>query len=486
MKYLCAILSVTASLFGPLMFGLSLGFSGQTIDTMQNTVTTTNGTHIQIGENSDLWIFKTSTEASLFGSLVTIGAMIGALAGGPITEKFGRKWTLIGISPLFVVMYVWMALAHTAWQLLVARVFVGVGVGVESFVVPTYIGEVSPIKLRGALGACNQLAVTIGILLAYVLGLAFPSQADSVDPNADSHTFCNWRNLCWIIIIPSALLGICMFFAPETPHWLASHGRLEAAKAALSKLRDGKEDGEEYMAESKALELTAESKSEQGGSLLDRFKSLGECKMQLFIGVMLLTLQQLSGINAIIFYQTTIFQEAGIEGKKAMALTVMAVQLVVTLISCIIMDKAGRRILLLAGAIGMCISAICMGIFFYLKDDAGINNVGWLAIVSAYCYIAAFSIGVGAIPWLIMAEIFPGNVRGLAASIATCVNWFCGFIVTMFLDSYRRAVSFSGVFWTFAGICACMIAFVVIFVPETKGKTFDQIQAYFKSKYKPH
>ncbi|EER07295.1 hexose transporter, putative [Perkinsus marinus ATCC 50983] len=487
MRYLCAVLSVAACLLGPLMFGLTLGFTGQTIDTMQNHVTTADGVLIQVGPDDHLYVFDTSTEGSLFGSLVNLGAMGGAiLLGGPFVERFGRKWTLLLCSPCFVLIYAWQALAHTSWQLLFARVLVGFVVGVESVVAPTYIGEVSPTAIRGALGACNQLSITIGILLAYVLGVAFRTDAGSTDPNATDSTFCQWRTVSWIYLIPSALLGICMFFVPESPRWLAQHSRADDAKMVLLRLRGSTsvEEDPEIMEEVKAYEIStahnAKNTSKESASWA--FSVLGQCKMQLLIGIALQVLQQFSGINSVIFYQTTIFQAARLDNKEAMALAVMAAQVAVTLIACIIMDMAGRRVLLVAGATGMCVAAILLGVFFLLYDVNDIN-VSWLAIFSAFLYIASFSIGVGAIPWLIMAEIFPNEVRGLSASIATGANWFCSWIITMFLDAYSKAITYQGVFWSFAVVCLVMVIFVLLVVPETKGKTFEEIQHYFSRKY---
>ncbi|KAF4678196.1 hypothetical protein FOL47_003258 [Perkinsus chesapeaki] len=485
MNHTCAILSVGASLFGALLFGLALGFSGPAIDTMKDTVTTTDGRHIEIGADSSLFVFRTETEASLFGSMVNIGAIVGALGGGPVNEKVGRKWSLIGASPLFLLAFLWIGLARTAWQLIVARVVTGIALGMTSFSVPTYIGEVSPTKYRGLLGACNQLGITIGILLAYVLGLAFRSQAGSTDPNATSSTFCNWRLLSFIYIIPAALLGICMFFAPESPRWLAEKSRTEEAKVVLKRLRGVDESDEGLKGEFAALDAIQAKKDVAGkGSIKKTLKALNHCRIQFFIGIMLQVLQQFSGINAVIFYQTSIFQAAGVESRDVISLTVMAVQVIVTFIAVMIVDRAGRRILLISAATGMCLSAVCEGLFFYLRDVSGNENVGWLAITAAYCYIASFSLGVGAIPWLIMAELFPDEVRGLASSLATMVNWLCSFLVTQFLNDIREAITFYGVFWLFAGICLIMVLFVMFLVPETKGRTFEEIQAYFQRRYR--
>ncbi|KAF4739450.1 hypothetical protein FOZ62_014461 [Perkinsus olseni] len=144
------------------------------------------------------------------------------------------------------------------------------------------------------------------------------------------------------------------------------------------------------------------------------------------------------------------------------------------------MDMAGRRFLLVLGAVGMCIAAILLGVFFFEQGIVD-NNIPALALFAAFLYIASFSIGVGAIPWLIMSEIFPNDVRGLASSIATAVNWFFSWIVTMFLDDYRRAITYQGVFWSFAFMCFVLAVFVLVFVPETKGRSFETIQAYFDS-----
>ncbi|EER09188.1 hexose transporter, putative [Perkinsus marinus ATCC 50983] len=319
--------------------------------------------------------------------------------------------------------------------------------------------------------------------------MAFRTDAGSIDPNATDGTFCQWRTVSWIYLIPSALLGICMFFVPESPRWLAQHSRADDAKMVLLRLRgyESVEEDPEIMEEVKAYEILAAHNAKNAKNTWKESASwassaLGHCKMQLFIGIALQVLQQFSGINSVIFYRTTIFQAARLDNKEAMALAVMAAQVVVTLIACIIMDIAGRRVLLVAGAAGMCVAAILLGVFFLL-DDLNDNDISWLAIFSAFLYIASFAIGVGAIPWLIMAEIFPNEVRGLAASIATGVHFICSWIVTMFLDDYGEAITYQGVFWSFAVVCLVTVIFVLLVVPETKGMTFEQIQNYFSRKY---
>ncbi|KAF4661056.1 hypothetical protein FOL47_006869, partial [Perkinsus chesapeaki] len=273
-----------------------------------------------------------------------------------------------------------------------------------------------------------------------------------------------------------------------SPRWLAEHRGLDAAKKVLLRLHGTDENDPDVVEELKAYEVTVEAQKAKAGQTRkqrfdDAMAGLRKYWIQVVIGVVLQICQQLSGINAVIFYQTSIFQAAGISNMQTMALVTMAIQVGVTFIACCIMDLAGRRVLLVAAATGMCISAWMLGLFFYLQDVTGLTNVGWLALASAYCYIAFFSLGVGPIPWLIMSEIFPNEVRGNAAAIATAVNWLFAFIVTMCLDAYRKAITYQGVFWSFGFICLVMIFFVLFFIPETKGKSFEEIEAEFDRKY---
>jgi sugar porter (SP) family MFS transporter len=483
----CAILSVGAVLFAPLLFGLMVGSTGPTIDTMKNEVLNYDGNVNRLPPDSK-YVVLSASQASWYSAIVTIGCMIGALGGGPVTEKLGLKKTILGTIPLYVISWLMIGLLSEAWSLILARVIVGLAVGVNSFVAPTYIGEASPTHLRGLLGASNQLSITIGILLVYLLGLVctvsggtvYQGTSDIALGPSPSGTFCNWRLLAYLNLVPTGLLAVCTLLIPESPRWLAKKGRIDAAKMALSRLRGGCETAEEIEALERQANITAAieyatSPSDVGSSAL---KDLVNAKYQIFIGIALQFFQQFSGINAIMFYCTTIMRNARMSNADTVSMTVMLEQVLVTALACYLMDKAGRRILLLTGSSVMAVACAVFGLFFALQAS-GTTGINWMVFLSVYVYMAAFSIGVGAIPWLILSEIFPNKVRALAASIATTFNWLFAFIITMTLDKMTTSIQYYGVMWLFGGCCVGLFVFTFFLIPETKGKSFEEIQAYF-------
>ena len=479
----CAILSVGAVLFAPLLFGLMVGSTGPTIDTMKNAVLDYEG-NVQRLPSDSSYVVMTADQASWYGAIVAIGCMVGALGGGPVTELLGLKKTILATIPLYAVAWLMIGLLSQVWALILARVIVGLAVGVNSFVAPTYIGEASPTHLRGLLGASNQLSITVGILLVYLLGLlctvdgGFVYHGDSsviIGP-APNGTFCNWRLLALLNLIPTGLLALCTFLIPESPRWLAKKGRLEAAKRSLHRLRGGCETTEEL----EALEQQANLHAATDYAVASNsYTDLWSAKYQLGIAIALQVFQQFSGINAVMFYCTTIMRSARMENAGTISMTVMLEQVFVTALACYLMDKAGRRVLLLTGSIVMAAACAVFGLFFLLQSQ-GTTGINWMVFASVYVYIAAFSIGVGAIPWLIMAEILPNNVRSLGASIATTCNWTFAFIITMSLDKMTASIQYYGVMWLFGGFCVGLAIFAYLFIPETKGKSFEEIQAYFE------
>jgi len=485
----CAILSVGAVLFAPLLFGLMVGSTGPTIDTMKNEVLDYQGNVQRLPSDSSYVVF-TADQASWYSAIVTIGCMVGALGGGPVTELLGLKKTIIATIPLYAISWVMIGLMSQVWGLILARVLVGLAVGVNSFVAPTYIGEASPTHLRGLLGASNQLSITIGILFVYLLGLVCTVsggtvyQGDSTIPigPAPNGTFCNWRMLAYINLAPTVLLGVFTFMIPESPRWLAKKGRIEEAKSALKKLRGGCETSEEVDALEQQANVSAatEYAANRESMRTTAFKDLWAAKYQLSIGIALQFFQQFSGINAIMFFCTTIMRNAKMSNADIVSMTVMLEQVVVTALACYLMDKAGRRVLLLTGSSVLTVACLLFGVFFVLQAS-GYEGINWMVFLSVYTYMAAFSIGVGAIPWLIMAEIFPNNIRSLGASIATTCNWIFAFIVTMTLEKMTASIQYYGVMWLFGGCCLLLTIFAFFFIPETKGKSFEEIQAWFAS-----
>jgi SP family facilitated glucose transporter-like MFS transporter 8 len=294
--------------------------------------------------------------------------------------------------------------------------------------------------------------------------------------------FCNWRLLAFVNLVPTGLLAICTLMIPESPRWLAKKGKIEAAKQALKRLRGGCETAEEIEALERQANVSAavdyainnQPDNRKRRALMD----LLEARVQIGIGIALQFFQQFSGINAIMFYCTTIMRNARMANAGTVSMTVMLEQVLVTALACYLMDKAGRRVLLLTGSTVMAAACGLFGLFFALQAS-GYTGINWMVFVSVYVYMAAFSIGVGAIPWLIMAEIFPNKVRSLGASIATTCNWMFAFIITMTLDKMTSGIQFYGVMWLFGGCCIGLAVFAFFLIPETKGKSFEEIQAYF-------
>ncbi len=484
----CAILSVGAVLFAPLLFGLMVGSTGPTIDTMKNSVLDFEG-NVQKLPSDSRYVVMTGDQASWYGAIVTIGCMVGALGGGPVTEFLGLKKTILATIPLYALSWLLIGLLSDVWVLILARVIVGLAVGVNSFVAPTYIGEASPTHLRGLLGASNQLSITIGILLVYLLGLmctvsggtVYSGDSDIPIGAAPDGTFCNWRLLALLNLIPTGLLGLGTFFIPESPRWLAKKGRLQEAKSCLSKLRGGQELPEEIDALEQQASVAAALDFSGSAPQKTNLSDLWEAKYQISIGIALQFFQQFSGINAIMFYCTTIMRNARMQNAGTISMTVMLEQVLVTALACYLMDKAGRRVLLLTGSSVMAVSCGVFGLFFALQAR-GTTGIEWMVFVSVYVYMAAFSIGVGAIPWLIMAEIFPNKVRALGSSVAVTFNWLFAFVITISLDPMTSTIQYYGVMWLFGGCCVGLTAFAFFFIPETKGKSFEEIQAWFASR----
>ncbi|XP_042498695.1 sugar transporter ERD6-like 7 [Macadamia integrifolia] len=394
-------------------------------------------------------------EYSLFGSILTFGAMIGAITSGAIADSIGRKGAM-RVSAIFCIAG-WLAIyfAKGALPLDIGRLSMGYGMGVFSYVVPVFIAEIAPKNLRGGLTTVNQLMICCGVSLAFVIG-----------------TVLTWRTLALTGLVPCFILLLGLFFIPESPRWLEKMGRHEQFEAALQQLRgkdaDISQEAEEIKEYIETLEKLPKAK------MLDLFQR--RYWRSVMIGVGLMVIQQFGGINGICFYVSQTFESAGFPANVG-TITYACLQVVVTALGAVLMDKAGRRPLLLVSGSGLVFGCILAGTSFYLKANELASTVSpLLAVTGILVYIGSFSIGMGATPWVIMSEIFPINVKGVAGSLATLVNWFGAWAVS-FTFNFLMSWSTYGTFILYTVINVLGILFIAMFVPETKGRTLEQIQA---------
>ncbi|XP_031100376.1 sugar transporter ERD6-like 7 [Ipomoea triloba] len=394
-------------------------------------------------------------EYSLFGSILTFGAMVGAITSGPIADFVGRKGAM-KVSSVFCVAG-WLAIYFAEGVLVmdIGRLATGYGMGVFSYVVPVFIAEIAPKELRGALTTLNQLMIVTGVSVAFIIG-----------------TMVTWRTLALTGIVPCVVLVLGLFIIPESPRWLAKIGHEKEFEVALQKLRGKDADISEEAAEIQdyveMLEKLPKAK------LFDLFQK--RYSRSIFIGVGLMICQQLGGINGICFYTSSIFESAGFPSDIGTIIYAI-LQVIVTAVGATLIDKAGRKPLLVVSASGLALGCILTGVSYYLK---GLNIAGnaapVLAVTGIMVYIGSFSVGMGAVPWVIMSEIFPINVKGVAGSFATLVNWFGAWLCS-YTFNFLMAWNSFGTFILYATINAFAILFVIKVVPETKGRTLEQIQA---------
>ncbi|CAL2281006.1 unnamed protein product [Prunus armeniaca] len=393
-------------------------------------------------------------EYSVFGSILTFGAMIGAITIGPITDLLGRKGALRVSSAFCVAGWLAIYFSKEAWSLDIGRLANGYGMGAFSYVVPVFIAEIAPKNLRGRLTAINQLMICCGVSVSFILGV-----------------LVSWRALALIGLIPCAVNIFGLFFIPESPRWLAKKGRHKEFKVALQKLRgkdaDISHEAEEIQDYIETLDRLPKAK------LLDLFQR--RYSRSVIIGVGLMVCQQFGGINGVCFYVSDIFDQAGFSSSIG-TITYAILQVVVTGIGAAVMDKAGRKPLILVSASGVVLGCLLTAVSFFLKvHELALTATPILAVTGILVYIGSFSIGMGAVPWVVMSEIFPINIKGQAGSLATLVNWFGAWLCS-YTFNYLMSWSSYGTFILYAAINALAILFVILMVPETKGRTLEQIQ----------
>jgi sugar porter (SP) family MFS transporter len=398
-------------------------------------------------------------------SAVLLGAVAGAAFGGKLADALGRRKLLIQVAILFMIGAIGTALAPSPTLLAIGRVVVGVAIGIASFTAPLYISEVSPPAIRGKLVSLNQLMITLGIVVSYLADYGLAGMEA-------------WRWMFGLAAVPALILLIGLFFVPESPRWLMSRSHEDQARAVLQRIRESGDVSAE-LAEIKA------DLSMQEGSWRELLNV--SLRRPLIIGIGLAIFQQFTGINTVIYYAPTIFQLAGLHSASAAILATVGVGVVnvlLTIVALRMLDRAGRRPLLLYGLVGMVISLGVLGGAFLLAGSSPV--VAWLAVISLAVYVACFAIGLGPVFWLLISEIYPLKIRGRAMGVATMMNWGSNLIVALTFLSLLHSLGRSATFWLYAVIGIIAWFFVYRLVPETKGRTLEQIDAEWHSVGKSH
>src|ERR671917_1430870 len=381
-------------------------------------------------------------------STLLVGAVVGAISGGPFSDRFGRRPAVLLAAIIFGLGALAVAFAPSVAFIVVGRFLLGLGVGLASMIVPLYIAEIAPADRRGALVSLNQLMITIGILLSYIVGVIFtPIEG--------------WRYMFGVALIPALVLGIGMFSLPESPRWLFEQGRSDKAREVLARSRSPEEIDQE-------LREMQDIKNQEGNQERVSYAELLApfVRPALIIGIGLAIFQQITGINTVIYYAPTILQGVGFSEGGAIAATALGVGVVnvgFTILAVRIIDRVGRRPLLIIGLVGMVVSLVLLGVVFSLGSTPG--AAGLLATVCFGLYIASFAISLGPVFWLMISEIYPLRIRGTAMSVASIANWGSNFLVALTFPVLLAALGGATLFWVFAAIGLVAWVFIYFRVP---------------------
>nr|AAG00995.1 putative glucose translocator [Mesembryanthemum crystallinum] len=389
-------------------------------------------------------------------SILLAGATVGSFTGGSLADKFGRTRTFqLDAIPLAIGAYL-CATAQSVQTMMIGRLLCGIGIGISSALVPLYISEISPTEIRGALGSVNQLFICIGILAALVAGL----------PLAGNPLW--WRTMFGIAAIPSVLLALGMAMCPESPRWLFQQGKVAEAEKASAALY-GKERVPEVMNDLKA---SVQGSSEPEAGWFDLFSS--RYRKVVSVGAALFLFQQMAGINAVVYYSTSVFRSAGIESDVAASALVGAANVFGTAIASSLMDRQGRKSLLITSFSGMAASMLLLSLSFTWPVLAPYS--GTLAVLGTVLYVLSFSLGAGPVPALLLPEIFASRIRAKAVALSLGMHWASNFVIGLYFLSVVTKFGISRVYLGFASVCMLAVLYIAGNVVETKGRSLEEIE----------
>jgi sugar porter (SP) family MFS transporter len=403
-------------------------------------------------------------------SCALVGCLIGALIAGALSDKFGRKRLLIGAAALFTLTSIGNGLAPTFPIFVTWRILGGVAIGLASNLSPMYIAEISPAAMRGRFVSINQLTIVIGILAAQIINwfLVRNLPAGATDEFIRSSWYgqSGWRWMFALTALPALLFFVSMFFVPESPRWLVKNGKAAGARDILSRI-GGASYAAAALGEIQSTLATQEIQHVRFRDLLDP-----RMKKVLILGVTLAVFQQWCGINVIFNYAEEIFKAAGYDISSVLKNIAWtgSVNLAFTFVALGTVDRGGRRPLMLFGAAGLALIYVALGACY----AAGVQGLPMLVLVLAA--IACYSMSLAPVTWVVISEIFPNRIRGAAMSVSVASLWVACFILTYTFPRLNAAFGPAGTFWLYAAICVGGFVFILLKLPETKGKSLEQIE----------
>ena len=411
-----------------------------------------------------------------------VGSIAGVLSAGVMGDFLGRKRSMIIAALLFTVSAVGCAVCGTFNELVIYRIVGGVGIGIASIICPLYISELAVAKYRGSLVSCYQLAITIGFLGAYLVnyGLLGYSETAAAGDSLFDKVFVSevWRGMLGMETLPAALFFVVIFIIPESPRWQILRGDLGAARATLGRVYLVSSEAEEQVEATRKV-----SENKDGGSEISMLFSPGIFKA-LLIGVGIAILGEFMGVNAVLYYGPKIFEDAGLSGGDSLFYQVMIglVNTITTILALVIIDKVGRKQLIYWGVGGMIISLLLIAFYFTYGTEMGISSIFLLTFFLLYIFCCAISIC--AVVWVILSEMYPVKVRGIAMSIAGLALWIGTYLIGQLTPWLLKNATPAGTFIIFAAMCVPYILIMWKLVPETTGKSLEEIEQYWTKKQK--
>ncbi|GAA4844103.1 arabinose-proton symporter AraE [Paenibacillus vulneris] len=398
-------------------------------------------------------------------SSLIIGCIIGAASSGVLSDRFGRKKVLIAAAILFVIGSIGSAIPDTFTGYIIARMIGGLGIGITSTLCPLYNAEIAPAKYRGRLVALNQLATVTGIFLVYFVNSGIAGAG-----NEAWNISTAWRWMFGVGAIPGIIFLVLLFFVPESPRWLIKQGRPVEALPILLKIH-----GEE-LARQEVLDIKESFKQEKGSSIRQLFRP--GLRIALIVGVALAVLQQITGINAIMYYAPEIFKQTGAGTNASLVQTILVgfINFLFTILALWLIDKVGRKALLLVGSSVMTLCLAVIGIAFHTGHTSGP-----LVLIFILLYVAAFAVSLGPVVWVLLAEIFPNRIRGRATAIASMALWAADYVVSQSFPPMLNSAGPAMTFWIFGIMSLITVLFTWRVVPETKGKSLEEIESLWSA-----